>query len=369
MPKRRHTAIVIHSPHSGRSAQLLEVLEYLKQADIAIAEVLPITQLDGLPIQGPHWKERGINLAIAAGGDGLIGGVITHIVESSLPLGILPLGTSNDVARSINIPQDLQQAVEVIRQGRTVAIDIGTAKPAEQAPHQTNRQGMPMQTPAHLQSHGCFAHALTVGLNVQFAHVATNVATRQRYGKLTYPMAALEVLLNHEPLELDVHIEGILLPPQNKGIASEKQEESIIVKEPIVLHCQALQAAVINAPIFGGNWNLALSNASIDDHLLDIVIVEAIELPSLTAAFGRLFNTETASAASKEAGYTPQSLLEAADLIGIPGLHHIQAHSVTISTNHDPEDVTLDGEIRGQTPIHVQMADMPLKIFVPEERA
>ena len=46
-------------------------------------------------------------MAISGGGDGLVGGVITHIAESGLPLGILPLGTSNDIARSLHIPQDL----------------------------------------------------------------------------------------------------------------------------------------------------------------------------------------------------------------------------------------------------------------------
>jgi diacylglycerol kinase (ATP) len=364
------TAIVIHSPHAGRSAQLPEALKYLKQANIEIAEVVPITQLDGLPIQGSLWKEQGVNLVIAAGGDGLIGGVITHITESNLPLGILPLGTANDIARSINIPQDLQQAVEVIKQARTVAVDVGIAKPAEQAPHQIRRQGISKQTLACPQSHGYFAHALTVGLNVQFAHLATNIATRQRYGKLTYPIAALEVLFNHEPLEVNVCIEGVLLPPQNKSIVPEKQEEPMIIEDPITFRCQVLQATVINAPIFGGKWNLALPNASINDHLLDLVIVEAIELPSLTAAFRHLFNnTETASATSKKAEYTWQSLLETADLTGIPGIHHVQARSMTISTSNDPEDVTLDGEIRGQTPIHVQMADIPLNIFVPSKRA
>ena len=166
-----------------------------------------------------------------------------------------------------------------------------------------------------------------------------------------------------------MHIEELLLPPQNKSIAPEKQEESTIVKESVAFHCRALQVAVINAPIFGGKWNIALPNASINDHLLDIVIVEAVELQSLIATFGNLFNTETVPAISEKASYTQQSLLEAADLTGIPGVHHVQARSITISTNDDPEDVTLDGEIRGQTPIHVQMANTPLKVIVPDERA
>jgi len=58
-----------------------------------------------------------VDVAIAAGGDGLVGGVITHIAGSGLPLGILPLGTSNDIARALHIPQDIGEAAHVIAQG------------------------------------------------------------------------------------------------------------------------------------------------------------------------------------------------------------------------------------------------------------
>src|SRR5690242_9859009 len=96
-------AIVIHSPFSGRSAQFKEALSYLQQADLALVDVIPIAALDGLPPQGPIWREQSIDIVVAAGGDGLLGGVITHMAESDLVLGILPLGTANDIALSIKI--------------------------------------------------------------------------------------------------------------------------------------------------------------------------------------------------------------------------------------------------------------------------
>src|SRR5207245_729830 len=131
-------AIVVHSPHAGRAALLPEALAYLRQSSIEVVNVVSIAELDNLPAQGEHWVESGIAIAVAAGGDGLVGGVITHIAESSLLLGILPLGTANDIARSLGIPQDLQRAVEVIAQGKEQEIDIGTACPAEQTPHTAN---------------------------------------------------------------------------------------------------------------------------------------------------------------------------------------------------------------------------------------
>src|SRR5215831_11362341 len=138
-------ALVIRSPHSGRADELSAALAHLKQAGVDVVDVVSIASLDGLPGQGRVWIERGIDIAIATGGDGVVGGVITHIAEYGLPLGILPLGTANDVARSLDIPQDVQKAAEVIAQGRQVEVDIGIAQPAEQALHgASSEQGKPV---------------------------------------------------------------------------------------------------------------------------------------------------------------------------------------------------------------------------------
>src|SRR5260370_10580812 len=89
-------------------------LAYLLESGVEIVETISVAALDHLPAQGARWKQEGIEVVIAAGGDGLIGGVITHIAESGLPLGILPLGTANDIARSLNIPLDPGQAARVL---------------------------------------------------------------------------------------------------------------------------------------------------------------------------------------------------------------------------------------------------------------
>src|SRR5438067_11384761 len=127
--------VVVHSPHSGRSSKLSEAITYLEQTGLEIVNTISIADLDDLPAQGTTWKENGIDVAIAAGGDGLVGGVITHIAESGLLLGILPLGTANDIARSLHIPLDLAEVAKVIALGKEVEVDIGEAQPAEQAPH------------------------------------------------------------------------------------------------------------------------------------------------------------------------------------------------------------------------------------------
>lgn len=354
-------AIVIHSPHSGRSAQLSSALTLLERAGAEIVNTISIAELDNLPPQGTVWRQSGIDIAIAAGGDGLIGGVITHIVESGLPLGILPLGTANDIARSLAIPQDLNSAAQVIVQGRMQEVDVGVARPAEQTPHRASKgQSGPVRASVSPQKHGYFAHALTIGLNVQFARIATNVATRQRYGRLTYPVAVLESLKFYQALEVELYFDGLAFPQSNRFLPGLTRTRPATVEENVPLHCRALQVMVINAPIFGGQWQLSLPGAKLGDGLLDIVVIEEVEFGSLSARLARLFSQKQQSIPEPVTHeYHP------GELTGAPGIHHLQARGVIITTNADPRDATLDGEVRGSTPIHAHVAEEHLQVVVP----
>lgn len=341
-------------------------MAHLQATGLHIARLLPISELDNLPPQGTQWQKHGIHIVVAAGGDGLIGGVITHIAESTLALGILPLGTSNDIARTLRIPQTLKEAANVIAWSAEREVDIGVARPAEQAIHAANqKQTGPVLDRVPAQSHGYFAHALTVGLNVEFARLATNVATRQRYGRLTYPITALEVLRNHDPLNVALHFEGLAMPA--KAAWQHRQFSSADI-EHTPLYCRALQVAVINAPIMGGQWHLSLPQSSMEDRLLDVVVLDDIDLSNLSANISRLFNlqiNQTEQTTQNPVGQESVFVHHPAELTGIPGIHHLQAQGVTITTHADPRDVTLDGEIRGQTPIRVHLAEQRLRVIVP----
>src|SRR6266851_5304351 len=258
--------IVVHSPHSGRSSKLSEALTYLEQAGLEIVNTISIADLDNLPAQGITWKESGIDMAIAAGGDGLVGGVITHIDESGLPLGIMPLGTSNDIARSLHIPQEIQAAAQVIAQGEERQVDVGVARPAEQAPHlATKHQSGPLLSQVAPQKHGFFAHVLTIGVNVQFARIATNVATRKRFGRMTYPYAALETLVSHDALDIELEFEGLAMPQVKAPTQVQTPQAPATLEPQTSLRCRALQVAVINTPIFGGQRELAIPGTRFDD--------------------------------------------------------------------------------------------------------
>ena len=365
MPQR---AIVINSPHSGRSAKLAEAITHLEQSGLEVVKSISIAALDDLPAQGTTWKESGIDVAIAAGGDGLVGGVITHIAESGLPLGILPLGTSNDIARSLRIPQDILEAAQVIAQGKEQEVDVGVARPVEQAPHLAiKHQSGPTLAHVAPQNHGYFAHALTIGVNVQFARIATNVATRKRFGRMTYPVAALETLVTHDALDIQLGFEGLAIPQATTSTQVQTTPAPATPELLTSLRCRALQVAVINTPIFGGQRELAIPGSSFEDRLLDIVVIEQMEIGTLGKSIAHFFgpkeNAETPLSNGEKQTFTHHP----AELTGIPGIHHVQARGVTIMTSADPRDATLDGEVRGQTPMYVHVADERLRVKVPDQ--
>jgi len=359
--------IVVHSPHSGRSSKLSEALIYLEQAGLEIVNTISIAELDNLPAQGKTWKESGIDIAIAAGGDGLVGGVITHIDESGLPLGIMPLGTSNDIARSLHIPQELEAAAQVIAQGEEHQVDVGVAQPAQQAPHlATKHQFGPLLSQVAPQKHGYFAHALTIGVNVQFARIATNVATRERFGRMTYPYAALETLVSHDALDIELEFVGLAMPQNTSATEVQVPPETAASKPQTSLRCRALQVAIINAPIFGGQREFAIPGTSFDDRLLDIVVIEEMDIGKLGRIVAHFFDPNE-NAGTLQANGEKRFSHHPAELTSIPGMHHLQASGVTIMTSADPRDATLDGEVRGQTPMYVHGAKERVRVKVPKQ--
>jgi len=135
--------------------------------------------------------------------------------------------------------------------------------------------------------------------------------------------------------------------------------------EQTTLRCRALQVTVINAPIFGGAWHLSIPGAQVNDRLLDIVVIEEVVTRKLSTKLAQFFDLQKQSIAPESSEDSSSFAHNSADLSHIPGIHHLQAQGITISTEADPQDVTLDGEVRGQTPMHVRLASERLRVMVP----
>jgi YegS/Rv2252/BmrU family lipid kinase len=70
----------------------------------------------------------GVSTIVAAGGDGTVRSIAFQLLDRDVALGILPMGTAMNVARSMDIPLELDGAVAVLAAGRTRVIDVGEAR-------------------------------------------------------------------------------------------------------------------------------------------------------------------------------------------------------------------------------------------------
>ncbi len=234
---RTNEVILVFSPHAGRGANLARGRTAMSATGLRVVAELGVQDIARLP---GLLSRNGSSppIVVAAGGDGTVGSVANAVVGTPAVMGILPLGTSNDFARSVSIPLRVENAVRLISHGRVSSVDAG----------RLTREGQP---PRH------FVHAAAAGLNVQFAKFATRADLRRRLGKLTYAIAAALALRERPVFTCQVEYEG--------------RAERL----------QLVHLAVINAPVFGGFLDLKVPGAAADDGTLHVIMVEHLPVRRL----------------------------------------------------------------------------------------
>lgn len=354
--RRDGPVVLVLSSYSGH-AHDTHPRELLEAAGVRVALELPVSALDHVSPQGRSWQARGLVAAVAGGGDGTIAAVATQIAGTELALGILPLGTSNDVARSLGLPMDLERAADVIAAGAPRAVDAGLALPAVTEPLAlaVGQDTASAARHAALAQRGAyFLHALTLGLNVEFARLATDVARRHRFGPLNYAASAIEAVAHAQGLPVTLQLSGV----RHTSAAAPQPDAAGNLR---VTH-HALQVAAVNLPVFGGALNLRMPEVSDRDGLLDVVVFETLADLDLKA---RVEHWLAALRRLPEGGEPAPEPAEA-DLFSLPGVLRYQAEQVVIETPQ-PVDVTLDGELRATTPMLVRVASRPLLVLLPPD--
>lgn len=165
-----------------------------------------------------------VDLVIIGGGDGTLNAAVEGLIDTQLPLGILPLGTANDLARTLKIPTSIPDACQVIATGKLHKIDLGWVNGKY------------------------FFNVASCGLSVQITQRLTKEAKR-RWGVFAYAAIALQVILQARSFKAEIRQGG----------------ESIFVK--------TIQIAVGNGRHYGGGMTV-VHDATIDDCRLDLYSLE-----------------------------------------------------------------------------------------------
>ncbi len=231
MPRRKALVILNgNARHGSRLADRVE--EALAERGIGFLPVRLKKSDDASAVIDLHAAE--VDRVIVGGGDGTLNRAARGLMASGLPLGILPLGTANDLARTLGIPADVDAAIDVIAAGRTRAIDVGEVN------------GSP------------FFNVASVGFSAELAQNLTREAKR-KWGVAGYALTAAKVLWKSKPF--------------GATLAYGMKEE----------HVHTLQVAVGNGHYYGGGMKVA-ADARPDDGNLDIYSLEVmhwLELPAM----------------------------------------------------------------------------------------
>ena len=120
---RRRYALVVVNPKAGGAAP--DELRHLAYEVFTAAgwrcECQDIGPREALAAALARARREGVDLVVAAGGDGTVATVAHDLVGSGVPLGILPVGTGNMLSRDLGIPQDLTLALALLAGDHAIA--------------------------------------------------------------------------------------------------------------------------------------------------------------------------------------------------------------------------------------------------------
>ena len=296
------TAHIIFNPVSGQgdAQQALKLIKQLLQPHFHVNVHLTTPEIDAAELT-TEALAADPDVIIASGGDGTVSAVANQLINTEIPLGIIPRGTANAFSVALGIPTNIRGACDTIITGISRCVDAARCN------------GLPMIL-------------LTgIGFEAETVEKADREAKNQ-WGVLAYLMAGWQQLDEQQPFEAELDIEGVTKKFQASAItiANAAPPTSVLAQ--------------------GGGQVI------VDDGLLDITIgVAGSETTKLEAlgAIAHLFSSAVLRTTS-----------ERKDII------HLRAKHVKVTTE-PLQKVVIDGEIIEPTSLEIECFPKSLNVFAP----
>jgi len=246
--------------------------------------------------------EKGYRAVCIVGGDGTLAEAAAGLIGTDIPLAIIPRGTGNQVAQNLQIPTELEAAVEVAVNGVTTDLDLGRIDGR------------------------AFALVAGAGYDAQVMAAATR-PLKDRWGFGAYVFAAVKQALTAAPVEFTIIADG-------KEI--RVRAVSVMLANMGELFAQFIPFGLPLAPRPERSWQ---------DGLLDIVVIAPRNLPEFAAVLWR--------AATKQ-------------FAGDSRLIHLQAREVEIYSDPPISVQIDGDATGTMTPVRAEVEHRGIQVIVPE---
>jgi YegS/Rv2252/BmrU family lipid kinase len=290
---------VIVNPVAGKNEPILNVLNSVLHPAGVKWDVFVTHEAGDARKYAQQAIGAGVDAVAVYGGDGTVTEAASGMVGSNLPLAILPGGTANVTATELGIPGNLEQAAALL------------CDPT----HGYRRIDMGMVGDKYFMGH------VAIGLEADM-HQKADRDMKDRFGLLAYPIAALQAL------------------------ADRTVSRFTLTMDEDKVEMEALDCVVTNVGSIGVLGATLSKNISLDDGLLDVIIIRKADMTS----FGELVESV--------AGMTDSTTAD--------GLPHWQVRNVSIDAD-PPQRITADGEVLDSTPVGIKILPSAIRVIVPAD--
>jgi diacylglycerol kinase (ATP) len=238
-------AKLIANPGAGKPEESAKQLELatrlLQEHGIEVNVALAKPKEEATPPARQAVKD-GYDMVIAMGGDGTLEAVLRGMVGRKTPMGIIPTGTQNNIAKSLGIPIEMEEACALIASGRVRKLDVGRVKV---------KKGRKLY----------FFELTAVGLVAALYPQTSKLAD----GKLSRIKDVALTLLHQEP----------------------DPEVFLTLDDESKIKVDTMLVVISNAPMFGANF-LVAPNASVTDGFLDVSVYPDFSKTEVLAYFAQV---------------------------------------------------------------------------------
>ncbi|HLQ28208.1 MAG TPA: diacylglycerol kinase family protein [Ktedonobacteraceae bacterium] len=235
------------------------------------------------------------DVVIAAGGDGTIHAVASGLIERESTLGIIPLGTMNNLAHSLGIPLPIEAACAIIAKGETRTIDVG----------KINGQ--------------TFIEVAGIGLEAALFPAAEEIKQSSILSTLRGVIGGLFTLFTFQTTKLKISFDN----------TKRRSYE-------------AIQVTICNAPYYGAHFQVA-PNILMDDGELDVVIYKNFSK--------REYIQHAISISQGRRVFQPKIMRRRVKSLRISAEYPVEIQADGLPHGHTPATVTITpGALRVRTP-------------------